>query len=65
MRNIDHFIAGLPFASGERQGDVFNPSEGSVQAQVRFGTAADLEKAVAAARAGALHSGVGSCRLRS
>ena len=50
MRNIDHFIAGLPFASGERHGDIFNPSEGDVQAKVRFGTAADLDKAVAAAR---------------
>lgn len=50
MRNIDHFIAGAGFASGERQGDVFNPNEGGVQAKVRFGTAADLERAAAAAR---------------
>src|SRR4028119_1400235 len=50
MRNIDHFIAGAGYASGERQGDVFNPNAGGVQAHVRFGTAADLEQAVAAAR---------------
>jgi malonate-semialdehyde dehydrogenase (acetylating)/methylmalonate-semialdehyde dehydrogenase len=50
MRNIDHFIAGAGFASGERLGDVFNPNEGRVQARVRFGTAADLERAAAAAR---------------
>ena len=26
MRNIDHFIAGAAFASGERQGDIFDPN---------------------------------------
>ena len=51
MRNIDHFIAGAPFASGERHGDVFDPNNGGVQANVRFGTAADLGKAMDAARA--------------
>src|SRR5688572_33073363 len=50
MRNIDHFIGGAAFASGERQGDVFDPNRGGVQARVRLGTAADLERAVAAAR---------------
>ncbi|MBV9371415.1 MAG: CoA-acylating methylmalonate-semialdehyde dehydrogenase [Alphaproteobacteria bacterium] len=50
MRNIDHFIGGGAFASGERQGDVFDPNRGNVQAKVRLGTAADLEKAVGAAR---------------
>jgi len=49
MRNIDHFIAGAGFASGERHGDVFDPNQGSVQAKVGFGTAADLDKAVRAA----------------
>ncbi len=51
MRNIDHFIAGAPFASGERQGDVFDPNNGGVQAAVRLGSAADLAKAMDAARA--------------
>ena len=50
MRNIDHFIDGGAFASGERHGDVFDPNNGGIQARVRLGTAADLEKAVAAAR---------------
>ena len=50
MRNIDHFIAGAVHAAGERQGDVFDPNNGGVQARVRLGTAADLEQAVAAAR---------------
>jgi malonate-semialdehyde dehydrogenase (acetylating)/methylmalonate-semialdehyde dehydrogenase len=51
LRSIDHFIGGSSFASGERQGDVFDPNQGQVQAQVRFGTAADLQKAVDAAKA--------------
>src|SRR3954468_22569738 len=50
MRNIDHFIGGGAYASGERQGDVFDPNNGGVQARVRLGSAADLEPAVAAAR---------------
>src|SRR3982750_220810 len=51
LRSIDHFIGGSSFASGERQGDVFAPNQGQVQAQVRFGTSADLQKAVDSARA--------------
>ena len=51
MRNIDHFIGGGAFAAGERQGDVYDPNNGQVQARVRFGGAADLDKAVAAALA--------------
>jgi malonate-semialdehyde dehydrogenase (acetylating)/methylmalonate-semialdehyde dehydrogenase len=50
MRNIDHFIGGAAHASGERQGDVFDPNNGGIQAKVRLGTAADLERAAAAAR---------------
>jgi malonate-semialdehyde dehydrogenase (acetylating) / methylmalonate-semialdehyde dehydrogenase len=50
MRVIDHFIGGSSYPSGERQGDVFNPSLGQVQANVRLGTAADLERAMTAAR---------------
>ena len=51
LRSIDHFIGGSTFASGDRQGDVFDPNLGQVQANVRFGTSADLEKAVDAAKA--------------
>src|SRR3954470_5607986 len=51
MRNIDHFIGGAALASGARQGDIFDPNNGGVQARVRFGTAADLDRAVAAANA--------------
>jgi malonate-semialdehyde dehydrogenase (acetylating) / methylmalonate-semialdehyde dehydrogenase len=46
MRNIDHFIGGGAHAAGERQGDIFDPNSGSVQAKVGLGTAADLDKAV-------------------
>ncbi|HEY6816497.1 MAG TPA: CoA-acylating methylmalonate-semialdehyde dehydrogenase [Croceibacterium sp.] len=51
MRLIDHVIAGAAAASGGRLGEVFDPNLGTVQAQVRLGTAADLERAVAAALA--------------
>src|SRR5206468_5390615 len=51
LRSIDHFIGGSSFASGERQAEVFDPNQGQVQAQVRLGTANDLEKAMDAARA--------------
>jgi malonate-semialdehyde dehydrogenase (acetylating)/methylmalonate-semialdehyde dehydrogenase len=51
MRNIDHFVAGAAYASGERQSEVFDPNNGGVQARVGLGTSADLERAVAAARA--------------
>src|SRR2546423_11787719 len=51
LRSIDHFIGGSSFASGERQGDVFDPNQGEVQARVRLGPAADLQKAVDAALA--------------
>ena len=51
LRSIDHFIGGSTFASGERQGEVFDPNQGQVQANVRLGTATDLQKAVDAAKA--------------
>jgi len=51
LRTIDHFIGGSTFASGERQGEVFDPNQGEVQAHVRLGNAADLERAIAAAHA--------------
>ncbi len=50
LRDIDHFIGGETFASGDRSGDVFDPNQGAVQARVRLGTAADLERAMESAR---------------
>ena len=51
LRDIDHFIAGQAFASSGRTGDVFDPNQGEVQAKVKLGTAAELQKAVDAAKA--------------
>ncbi len=51
MRKIDHFIGGASYASGERQGDVFDPNNGGVQAHVGLGSAADLARAMDNARA--------------
>jgi malonate-semialdehyde dehydrogenase (acetylating)/methylmalonate-semialdehyde dehydrogenase len=51
LRAIDHYIDGSAFSSGGRQADVFDPNQGSVQAKVRLGTAADLQKAIDAANA--------------
>src|SRR5687768_9125267 len=55
LRDIDHFIGGSAFASEDRaesrSADVFDPNQGAVQARVRLGTAADLERAMEAARA--------------
>jgi len=38
LRDIDHFIGGSSFASGERSGEVFDPNQGQVQARVRLGS---------------------------
>ena len=57
MRQIEALIAGDTAGGGSvrpetgRGGDVFNPSTGQVQARVAFSTAADLDRAVAAAAA--------------
>jgi malonate-semialdehyde dehydrogenase (acetylating) / methylmalonate-semialdehyde dehydrogenase len=51
MRVIDHVIAGHAGGGAGRTSDVFDPNSGAVQAQVPLGTAADLERAVAAALA--------------
>lgn len=52
MRAIDHVIVGgAGSGSAERQSDVFDPNTGQVQARVPLGTAADLDRAVAAAQA--------------
>jgi malonate-semialdehyde dehydrogenase (acetylating) / methylmalonate-semialdehyde dehydrogenase len=51
LREIDHFIGGESYSAGDRSGDVFDPNQGVVQAQVKLGTAADLERAIEAANA--------------
>jgi len=51
MRVIDHFISGGAGGSGGRESDVFDPNTGQVQARVRLGTQAELDRAVAAAQA--------------
>ncbi|MBS0505123.1 MAG: CoA-acylating methylmalonate-semialdehyde dehydrogenase [Proteobacteria bacterium] len=51
MRDIDHFIVGGAGSSASRFGEVFDPNSGQVQARVPLGTAATLERAVAAAQA--------------
>ena len=49
LRDIDHFIGGASHSSGTRIGEVFDPNRGAVQAQVRLGSAADLQMAIDAA----------------
>ncbi|WP_225207742.1 CoA-acylating methylmalonate-semialdehyde dehydrogenase [Novosphingobium huizhouense] len=49
MRLIDHFIVGGAGGEPARKGDVFDPNNGGVQAQVALGTAETLERAVQAA----------------
>ena len=50
MRLIDHFIAGgTGGLATDRKGDVFDPNNGGVQAQVVLGDAEALERAVQAA----------------
>jgi malonate-semialdehyde dehydrogenase (acetylating)/methylmalonate-semialdehyde dehydrogenase len=51
MRNIDHLIVGSAGGDATRYGDVFDPNSGEIQARVPLGTAADLDRAVAAAQA--------------
>jgi malonate-semialdehyde dehydrogenase (acetylating)/methylmalonate-semialdehyde dehydrogenase len=47
---LDHWINGGPSTgTGTRTGDVYDPARGVVQKQVRFGSAADVDTAVAAA----------------
>jgi malonate-semialdehyde dehydrogenase (acetylating) / methylmalonate-semialdehyde dehydrogenase len=50
MRRIEGFVAGkLAKASSGREGDVFNPNTGEVQARVGFASVSDVDAAVAAA----------------
>ena len=51
LRDIDHFIAGEAYQSDGRTGDVFDPNRGEVQARVKLGTAAELQRAIDAANA--------------
>jgi malonate-semialdehyde dehydrogenase (acetylating)/methylmalonate-semialdehyde dehydrogenase len=51
MYIIDHFIGGARAGSDGRWGQVFDPNHGVVQAQVRLGTASDLQQAVDSAQA--------------
>jgi malonate-semialdehyde dehydrogenase (acetylating)/methylmalonate-semialdehyde dehydrogenase len=51
LRDINHFIGGEAYSSTGRTGDVFDPNRGEVQAQVKLGTAAELQRAVDAAKA--------------
>ena len=46
MRQIDHFIAGGAGSSDHRSHKIWNPSTGEIQAEVRLGDSALLEKAV-------------------
>jgi malonate-semialdehyde dehydrogenase (acetylating) / methylmalonate-semialdehyde dehydrogenase len=47
---LDHWVDGGPYAGdSSRTGDVFDPAKGVVQKRVRFGSAADIDTAVAAA----------------
>ncbi|AGH50271.1 MULTISPECIES: CoA-acylating methylmalonate-semialdehyde dehydrogenase [Sphingomonadales] len=51
MRIVENFIAGAAAAGGNRQSDIFDPNSGQVQARVALGGAAELQKAVDAAKA--------------
>ena len=51
MRSIEHFINGQSLSEGSRSSDVWNPSQGEVQATVNLGTTMTLQKAVDAALA--------------
>ncbi|MXP40570.1 CoA-acylating methylmalonate-semialdehyde dehydrogenase [Altererythrobacter soli] len=52
MRQIDHFIAGGAGREADgRTGEVFDPNSGVVQARVPLGGKAELDRAVAAAKA--------------
>ncbi|MBC8074078.1 MAG: CoA-acylating methylmalonate-semialdehyde dehydrogenase [Deltaproteobacteria bacterium] len=51
MRTINHWIAGKPSTRAvEREGDVFDPATGEVQAKVALASPADVDAAVAAAK---------------
>jgi malonate-semialdehyde dehydrogenase (acetylating)/methylmalonate-semialdehyde dehydrogenase len=51
VRTLGNFVGGSPVNADLRRSDVFNPSNGTVQAQVLLGGQAQLDAAVAAAKA--------------
>jgi malonate-semialdehyde dehydrogenase (acetylating)/methylmalonate-semialdehyde dehydrogenase len=51
VRTLGNFVAGSPVNGDLRRSDVFNPSSGAVQAHVLLGGQAELDAAVAAAKA--------------
>ncbi|ARS27897.1 CoA-acylating methylmalonate-semialdehyde dehydrogenase [Sphingomonas sp. KC8] len=51
MRIVENFIGGASAAGGTRHSDIFDPNSGQVQARVALGGAAELQKAVDAAKA--------------
>src|SRR6187200_686636 len=52
MREIGHFVGGKQVNGGSgRQGDVFDPNTGEVQAKVAFASKAEMEHAIANAEA--------------
>jgi len=50
LKTVGHWIAGGPDDAGERRGDVYDPATGKVSRRVAFASAADVDRAVAAAR---------------
>ncbi len=50
LKTIGHWIGGAPEAAAERFGDVHDPATGQVTARVAFASAADVDRAVRAAR---------------
>ena len=50
MRQIDHFLAGGAHFASAREGDVYDPNKGVVQAKVALGDKAVLDAAVEAAK---------------
>src|SRR6187200_3646068 len=52
MREIGHFVGGKQVNGGSgRQGDVFDPNTGEVQAKVAFASKSEVEQAIANAEA--------------
>jgi malonate-semialdehyde dehydrogenase (acetylating) / methylmalonate-semialdehyde dehydrogenase len=51
MREIAHLIAGDAGSAAARHGDVYDPNSGTIQARVALGGQAELDRAVAAAKA--------------
>jgi malonate-semialdehyde dehydrogenase (acetylating) / methylmalonate-semialdehyde dehydrogenase len=50
---VPHWIAGRPDSAGERSGAIYNPATGEQTGEVPFASVADVDRAVAAAKAAA------------